>query len=121
MKRVADLCRRLSPKVVGVALVLGGATFAIPAQAQTSQLDLFGYVAPRCWVSSGSTLPNTDGAVLPPRAICNQSAPRLESRMRTLNADGTLTTQMIPVALTTQDAPQEPSRAALEIVVTPQL
>lgn len=95
----------------------------MPAQAQTSQVDIYGYVAPRCWVSNASTWqPSMDAATLPPRAICNQSAPHQESRMRALNADGTLSAQMIPVAFTTGPGlPQQTARTAMEIVVSPQL
>jgi len=123
MKRVAFPCHLPWSKAVWTASALIGGVFAMPAQAQTSQVDIYGYVAPRCWVSNASTWqPALDGTTLPPSAICNQSAPHQESRLRALNADGTLTAQMIPVALTTGPAlPQQPGRTAMEIVVSPQL
>lgn len=94
-----------------------------PAQAQTSQqLQVYGYVTPRCWVASAQTMqPDADGSIRAPRAICNQSAPNLVSHIRTLNADGTLTTKMIATTLPQGQLPQLSARAAMEIVVSPQV
>lgn len=97
---------------------------AVPAQAQTSQqLEVYGYVAPRCWVSDSATRQlSADGTVLPPRAICNHATPRQESRVRTLNADGSLKALMVPAAFHTNAvAPQNTGRTAMEILVSPQL
>lgn len=91
---------------------------AAPAQAQSGpQVDLYGYVAPRCWVANPSMLQPIAEAPRP-RVICNQSTPALKSQVRTLNADGTLA-EVLPPQPTTPA--QLSGRAALEIVVSPQL
>jgi hypothetical protein len=123
MKRVADLGRPLLSKGVWAASAFAGVTAAMPAQAQTSQsLDVYGYVAPRCWVSQASAQWGADGAMLAPRAICNQSAPLTQSNLRALNADGTPVVQMLPVTLSSQGhLPQQSARTAMEIVISPRL
>jgi hypothetical protein len=87
--------------------------FAVPAQGQAGpQVDLYGYVAPRCWVADPETFRPIADAPLP-RVICNQATPMLKSQVRTLNADGTLAERV--------HSQQLPARAALEIVVSPQI
>jgi hypothetical protein len=116
MKRAASLGHRLALRAFWAAAAFAGATIAMPAQAQTSQVEVSGYVAPRCWVQ-----PSAEGMLLP-RAICNQSTPRLESRMRTLGDDGALTAMLIPAAYDPREGfAQQSARAAMEIVVSPQL
>jgi hypothetical protein len=95
----------------------------MPAQAQTSQsLDVYGYVAPRCWVSNASTQWGGDGALPAPRAICNQSTPLTQSHLRPLNMDGTPVVQMLAGALYTEAGlPQQSARTAMEIVISPRV
>ncbi|AQR72837.1 hypothetical protein [Sphingomonas sp. LM7] len=104
------------------ALVLAFAVLAGPAQADTGpQVDLNGYVKPRCWVANPATFqPSADMPAPRPHAICNQSTPMLRSNVRTLNADGTLA-EIQPAAELQPTQPQLSGRAALEIVVSPQL
>lgn len=86
----------------------------IPAEAQAQarqQIEISGYVAPRCWAVRSPLQPAANGPLLP-RVICNQSNPRLRSRLRMLDADGALVTR-IPTQIA--------GRAALEIVVSPQI
>jgi hypothetical protein len=123
MKRVTDLRHRLLSKGLWAASAFAGVMVVMPAQAQTSQqLQVYGYVTPRCWVANARTMqPDADGLIGAPRAICNQSAPNLVSHMRTLNADGTLTTKLIATNLPQGQLPQLSARAAMEIVVSPQI
>ncbi|NIJ18680.1 hypothetical protein FHS95_000349 [Sphingomonas naasensis] len=98
--------------VVSVTLVV------MPAAAQNGpQVDLYGYVAPRCWVANPVMLqPAADTAISRPRVICNQATPRLSTNVRTLEADGTR------IQRVQQSVPaQQSGRAALEIVVSPQI
>lgn len=92
--------------------------FAATAQAQDGpQIDIYGYVAPRCWVASQpAPQPVADMAVPRPRVICNQATPALRSNVRALNADGTLAERVRQ-----SGSDQLSARAALEIVVSPQL
>jgi len=107
---LADASRTVS------AVTISFTIFIVPLEAQTGpQVELNGFVAPRCWVASPATLqPIADTPASRPRVICNQATPRLQSNVRTLNADGTLER----VRPTT--AAQQSGRAALEIVVSPQ-
>lgn len=95
----------------------------MPAQAQTSQsLDVYGYVAPRCWVSNAQSQWGADGAMLAPRAICNQSAPLTRSSLRALNVQGEPVVRMLPAAFSVQDdLPQQSARTAMEIVISPRV
>lgn len=122
MTRDRTLRSCIVPRTLWAASVFVAATVAMPAQAQTAQVEVYGYVAPRCWVANtASWQPNADGSVLPPRAICNQATPRMESRMRTLAADGTLV-QILPASFDPKAPLAKASgRAAMEIVVSPQL
>lgn len=100
------------------AVALSCAVLAAPAQAQDGpQIDIYGYVAPRCWVASQpAAQPIADTALPRPRVICNQAAPALQSNVRALNADGTLAERI------RQSGPDQlTARAALEIIVSPQL
>lgn len=123
MKRVTEPRHRLLSKVLWTALPCASAIAVSPAQAQTSQsVQVYGYVAPRCWVSNASVQPDVHGSGLAPHAICNQSTPRTESHLRALNGDGTLVTQRIPANFVAQAGlPQQSARTAMEIVISPRV
>jgi hypothetical protein len=93
--------------------------FAAPVAAQTGpQIDLYGYVAPRCWVTRVATVEPLAEAQAPrARVICNQATPALRSQVRALNPDGTLSERR---ALQPTSG-QQSGRTALEIIVSPQL
>jgi len=90
----------------------------VPVQAQTGpQVEIYGYVAPRCWVANPAALGPVAGVPESlPRVICNQATPRLQSNVRTLNADGTRVERVEQT-----DPAQLSGRAALEILVSPQI
>lgn len=121
MSRDRTLRSYILPRALWAASAFVGATLAMPAQAQTAQVEVYGYVAPRCWVANTTNWqPSADGSMMPPRAICNQATPRMESRMRSVAADGTLV-QMMPASFDPRTPFANASgRAAMEIVVSPQ-
>ena len=107
---------------------MASATLAIPAQAQTrQQIDLYGYVAPRCWVATARMpQPITDQPSPLFGAICIQGVPRLQSQVRSFNADGTLATRVVSLdrvadANPAEGEPQVAGRTALEIIVSPRV
>lgn len=111
----------ISNRIAGAALVLTSLALAAPAMAEeVNQIAVYGEVAPRCWVADPMNVITTKAAVqvTPARAICNQARPILASQVRTIGSDGALM-KRVPAA-TDRQAPLSP-RAALEIVVTPQL
>ncbi|MGL3820682.1 hypothetical protein [Sphingopyxis sp. R3-92] len=87
---------------------------------EVNQIDIYGEVAPRCWVSRPMKIAATDAAVqvTPARAICNQARPVLLTEVRMIDSEGALV-KRAPAAAD-RSAPFSP-RTALEIVVTPQL
>jgi len=91
------------------------AIFAAPAQAQDGpQVDIYGYVAPRCWVAKAPS--GIEMVEARPRVICNQAAPKLASSVRALKVDGTLAERAQPTV-----PGQLSGRKALEIIVSPQI
>lgn len=108
--------------VIALALT----TIAAPALAQDRQrIDLYGYVAPRCWVAPSRPIEPLANQPAPAAgAVCNQAVPRLQSQVRGLNADGTLRTRVVELGdmQAAADAPEQLSgRTALEIIVSPRI
>lgn len=107
---------------------MGFATLAIPAQAQTrQQVDLYGYVAPRCWVAT-ARMPQPIADQPSPLfgATCNQAVPRLQSQVRSFNSDGTLATRVVSLdgaaaGNRAEGMEQVAGRRALEIIVSPRV
>jgi len=124
MKRGLNLASCTLPDLgrMAAAITLCFTMCLAPAAAQTGpQVDLYGYVAPRCWVVSAKALqPVADAPLLRPRVICNQATPALRSQVRALNADGTLAERLRPLADSRPAGEQQSGRAALEIIVSPQ-
>jgi hypothetical protein len=108
---LADASRTVS------AVTISFTIFIVPLEAQPGpEVGVYGYVAPRCWVAKPATpQPIADMPASRPRVICNQATPRLESNVRALNADGTLE-RVQPT-----NPAHKSGRAALEIVVSPQI
>lgn len=112
---------RLLPPLRSAKLALAALPIAMacaaPAAAESgAQIAIHGEVAPRCWVADPATVAarparaSADG-----RAICNQAPPRLVSKIRALQEDGTLADHRL------QAASALSARTALEIVVSPQV
>lgn len=120
MKRASTLACNSHPgaSLKAMTAVVSVTLVVMPASAQNGpQVDLYGYVAPRCWVANPVTLqPAADAGVSRPRVICNQATPRLSTNVRTLDADGTRVQRVQQ-----SDPAQLSGRAALEIVVSPQI
>jgi len=112
----------ISNRIARAAIVLAIMGAAAPAMAnEVNQIDIYGEVAPRCWVSRPVKIAATDAAavqVMPARAICNQARPVLLTEVRMIDSEGALV-KRAPAAAD-RSAPFSP-RTALEIVVTPQL
>ncbi|MGK6354661.1 hypothetical protein ACMGDH_05475 [Sphingomonas sp. DT-207] len=90
-------------------------------------MDLYGYVAPRCWVATARMpQPIADQPAPLLGAVCNQSVPRLQSQVRSFNADGTLATRVVSLDRMADADPAEggaqvAGRTALEIIVSPRV
>jgi hypothetical protein len=113
---------------VAAAIAIPFALLATPAQAQNrQQVDLYGYVAARCWVATARMpQPIADQPAPLFGAVCNQAVPRLQSQVRSFNADGTLATRVVSLDRAANGNPAEragqvASRTALEIIVSPRV
>lgn len=109
---------------VAMLAAIPAAMLAVPAQAgaQATEVEIYGFVAPRCWVAKPALVPSIiDAFVSRGGAICNHATPLLRSKMRVLNADGTLMEYFQPAFDLIPGRSKTTGRAALEIVVSPQI
>ena len=117
--------RALHPSGLSVitgALAICASTLSIPAAAESgADIAIGGEVAPRCWVANPAImLTNAPTMSVARRAICNQSVPRLVAEVRGLGPDGKVLRRTSYKVSRAQALPIS-SRAALEIVVSPQI
>lgn len=124
MKRAPTLARCTPSGAVlpAMAVALPLLLFVPPVQAQNGpQIDLYGYVAPRCWVARSAPFqPAAETAAPRPRVICNQAVPRLSENIRALGDDGMLVQRVQPAAAADRAA-QLSGRTAMEILVSPRI
>lgn len=110
-------------RIACAAVLFASLGLAVPAAAADDgqQIAIYGKVAPRCWVAEPARqTAQASQAPAQGQAICNHARPVLVSQVRMIGADGGLVSRVSADGDSLAAPAPISTRAAIEIVVSPQ-
>lgn len=109
-------------RIACAAVLVASLGLAVPAAADDGQqIAIYGKVAPRCWVAEPARqTAQASRAPAQGQAICNHARPVLVSQVRMIDADGGLVSRVSADGDSLAGPAPISTRAAIEIVVSPQ-